>query len=302
MYLFINNIIGIIRNKKVFCTFCLLSQFVFQVSLSQTLPQWITTFSLDESVCLGVSDPDLKPDVALNQAVLRGASIMGLCSYSHFEKLNKWYVEKESISNEKVSSNQILVSLISRFDTVNIKILNKFYNKFGECFVLLQNKSLNISNVGVFGTKLIYYSSNTNKNIRVIDFIINHNYNQILKYKKRTINSRSEITSYIKDSIQVRSNCAHLYESEKSTKLIDNNYASESLKSFFWDSYITALSKSIYYNYNSTSTFSSLTKQKNTNLRIMYRSIVEEKYTIKISKIQILRNKLYIKTKLIPFK
>lgn len=271
--------------------------------LSADLPVWVFSLQRDSLTpyVLGVSDPFLKQDVALNQAKIRAGALLALSEEFRYGKMSAFY-KQQTTTNKYGAKYTIILLFSAQFDTIGTEVQKLHFSKYDECFLLLSKKGKRAGKVNkMFSIEASYsYLENKTKDFvrsGVLNFrIINKKTNETLFYSKYFINNRIEIVSSIGNEIVPQRSRKFRYEGICPAKPKSKvELVTEYLGNSFWCGYITAIVRAIAFEPNLNGEHRGLSDMQTNKVQNVTIDINEEHYSFFIEQMFINDNNLSIK-------
>lgn len=272
-------------------------------SLYANLPPWFDTLyqlELNGRFGIGVSGPGLDRDDARRQAKLRGAAVMALCKGHSLEKVLEHYKEKKPEIGSAGKAN-IMVKLSTRFDTAGVIICDEYYNRYGECFLLVKKERDDTSKrCGL--TCFMYMSEYDVRNdvdLGRLEIEISVGGKLTDRYVKRSYKRRQYFEACFdgKDVNFPGSAYSYICYSGISGKLKHPAVNSAGLLKYsFWSGFIPALCKAIAGRFNSEANIGASSELTNLKARNFIRAISDELYSVSIRIIGVEDNKIGLNT------
>ena len=247
---------------------------------------------------IGISDPDLIDSEAYKQAKLRGAAVLAMAKTFTFSKSVESY---QSVFNTKAKQevNKCFARLTCKFDTVGLRIEEKYYSEFDECFLLLSKHERKLKLFDEFKLEAVYYFSSTKSTDYVetgmIGFdIMDSESSKLLLFSKYRVDNRCDIVSKFNEENTYKSDKLYIYPDKISSDYFDSKLLCADLKYSFWSGYLSAIIKAVNVNCLANSKTISM-KKEHVKFEQVTRDLSEDKYSFKIQSMSLKNNTLCIK-------
>ena len=109
--------------------------------LSADLPVWVFSLQRDSLTpyVLGVSDPFLKQDVALNQAKIRAGALLALSEEFRYGKMSAFY-KQQTTTNKYGAKYTIILLFSAQFDTIGTEVQKLHFLNMMNVFCYCQKR------------------------------------------------------------------------------------------------------------------------------------------------------------------
>lgn len=229
--------------------------------IPENLPDWFFTYPSNSNntyLAIGISDPNMTEEEAIQQASIRARGIISLLNNCEFKNITDDYTnlqESKRFSEYATKFQDFAKANASlNFNNRKIKIVNKFFTKYNEAIVLLKvqvtNKQENITSTSVVSEHMQIFIEN-DIGVEKIEFFnfkikeLNKQTDSInnLKYSYRKINTEFEINSQWNNKIYEFPDRSFNYQniSIDDIKIDSLNIISNRCNKGLWNAYITTL-------------------------------------------------------------
>ncbi|GEM_PF-1230806 len=291
--------------------------------IPERIPEWFFSShpnSRNTYFAIGISDPSMKEEKAIQQASIRARAIITLLNNCEFKNITDDYtnLEESNKFSEYATKFQDFAkaNAVLNFNNKKTKIVSTFFTKYNEAIVLLKvqvnNKQKNTTTTSVVSEHLQIFIENETgvEKIEFFNFKIKEFNNQTdsinnLKYSYRKINTEFEINSQWNDRKYELPDRSFNYRNISDTEIeIDSlNIISNKCNKGLWNAYVsTLLSNMTFVSKNFPGNIKSSNDNYNSSNQDLIRIISKNKLQFNIDNTKIKNNNLYQKTSAIRIK
>ncbi|MCY1635109.1 hypothetical protein [Marinifilum sp. D737] len=273
-------------------------------------PDWIQLATSDE-FCIGVSDPYMDSDMALEQAKLRAVAIACLKKNLAYRSIVDNYTsdKKERYASSKFVSLTNVLSA-AQVDLKSLPIEKSFTSSFDEVFVLVNSANIRQLSNECDSTNTIRISADLlqseikgsrEESYSFIKLYINTPKQypiKELKYYSYNTQSGKDIVSKINQfEIKFPSGIFRYQPFQKSdTTAYQNGMIDASLHYSFWNAYLDVILNNLLLMTKEGGKVKSVGDQYNTMFKNLFRVVDYQKMKFSIADIKVEGNRLYMKT------
>jgi len=279
----------------------------------QSFPNWLVEQALENECCIGISDPYLDTDLALEQAKIRAVAIASLKEELAYRSIVDNYVSDKGgkYANTKFVSLTNMVS-IADIDLKSIEVLKTYTSPFDEVFVLIKKPKFNTSDSLKDTTNTIkitadlLLSETKGRGEDSYNFIKFHIQNpdqypiKKLNYYSYNTKSGKNIVSKINQFEIKFPSGMFRYQPYQAQDTIhyQNGFIEASLNYSFWNAYLDVILNNLLLMTKDGGEVKSLGDKYNQIFKNMFRVVDYQKMHFRISNLKVEGNRLYMKTTL----
>lgn len=282
-------------------------------SKHQSFPNWLVDHVLENDCCIGISDPYLDTDLAIEQAKIRAVAIASLQEELAFRSIVDNYVSDtgEKYANTKFVSLTNIIS-VANIDLKSVEILKTYTSPFDEVFVLIKRPnftttySLRDTTNTIKITADLLLNETKGKGEDSYNFIKFHvqNPNQYpikkLNYCSYNTKSGKNIVSKINEFEIKFPSGTFRYQvfQAQDTVHYKNGFIEASLNYSFWNAYLDVILNNLMLMTKNGGKVKSLGDKYNEMFKNMFRVVDYQQMHFRISNLKVEGNRLYMKTTL----
>ncbi|MEA3316588.1 MAG: hypothetical protein U9R54_01370 [Bacteroidota bacterium] len=287
-------------------------QHMFDI-IPEDLPKWFFSYPTNTNTtyyAIGISDPGMEEEQAIQQASIRAKAIIALTQNCEFKNITDDYTNlRESQKYSEYSTkfqDYAKADAKLNFNTKKTEILNKFFTKYNEAIVLLKaqsgNRKKNLNTTSVISEHLQIFIEDEIGiqkiefyNLNIDELYKKSNSTNNLTYNYKTINTDFEINSKWNNvSIKLPDRSYNYQNIINDTIAIDSlNIISNRCNKGLWNSYLsTLLSNMTLKSKKFSAGIKNSNDNYNTNNQGLVRTISKNELIFDINKTQIKDNYL----------
>ncbi len=280
-------------------------------SKHRSFPDWLREQALNNESCIGISDPYLDTDLAIEQAKIRAVALASMQEELAFRSIVDNYVCDTGgrYATTKFVSLTNIIS-VANIDLKSVEILKTYTSPFDEVFVLIKRPNFNTTDSLRDTTNTIKITADLllnetkGKGEDSYNFIKFHIQNsdqypiKKLNYCSYNTKSGKNIVSKI-NQFEIKFPSGRFrYQAFQAQDTIhyQNGFVEASLNYSFWNAYLDVILNNLMLMIKDGGNVKSLGDKYNEMFKNMFRVVDYQQMHFRISNLKVEGNRLYMKT------